>query len=426
MRSPRTAVRGLGGLSFLPLLALFFLTGCQRVPPPKEDTPTAPVKWQGASELSLEEWAELVGSTAPLPDHVARISSAVEGRVRTVLATVDSKPVAEGQRVEAGTVLVQLDDTIPRSNLARLEAGQEVLREEEQQARLAVDLAQNEVQRVRRLEGDQRPGSLPLVSTVDREKAEIGLKDAQSKLNGARAKITAGLKEIEALQAQLRLYSLTAPIVGRVGRLQVVTGQALSVGAPVADVVDLDDDIDVLCFVPAGLLRRLHVGQAARSGPLERDPTAKDPVVEGTIAYIADQAEPETGNFAVKVRFPNKDAKLRANRVLRISVLVTPARECLAVPESAVMEDEEPPSVLVVENIQMKKNDEGKDETVGVARRLQVVLGTRDRVTHTIEILRLIDPEKKWQGDLKEAQFVTEGGPGLQTGDAVKLDVDED
>ena len=58
------------------------------------------------------------------------------------------------------------------------------------------------------------------------------------------------------------------------------------------------------------------------------------------------------------------------------------------------------------------------------------ILSVRDRKNHAVEIVRLVDPEKdaakKWHGDIKEAQFVMEGGGGLQTGDPVKLDVDED
>ncbi len=417
------------------LVLALLLPGCKRDKPADDKVPPAPVKWQGASELSLEEWTELVGATMPLPDRIARVSSSVEARVRTILTGADGKPVSEGQHVDKGAVIVQLDDTIIRSNLAKLEAAQEGLREELTQSQLAFDLASYEIERLRKLkqQEDKRPrgtGDPSLVSPVEQQKADVALKDAQSKVNGARSKQTAGLKEMEALREQLRLYALTAPISGRIGRVQVVPGQTLSVGTPVAEVIDLDDEIDVLCFVPGGTVRRLQLGQPAKSGPVEKDPESKEIEEDGRVAFIAEQAEAETGNFAVKVRFSNKSAHLRANRVLRVGVLTGPARECIALPETAVMEDEDPPTVVVVENIKTEKNAEGKPETTGVARRLQVTLGMRDRRNHAIEIVRLTDPEteaeKKWHGELKDAQFVTEGGAGLQTGDPVKLDVDED
>src|SRR5204863_273500 len=140
----------------------------------------------------------------------------------------------------------------------------------------------------------------------------------------------------------------------------------------------------------------------------------------------ADQAEAESGLLAVKVRFPNRDLRLRANGVVRIRVLTQPGKACWTVPEAALMEDQDPPSILVVEDIETKKNADGKDEEVGKARRLQAVIGVRDRVLKQVEVLRLEDPEKKWKGDLESAIIVVEKGQGVQTGDAVKLEVEAD
>jgi multidrug efflux pump subunit AcrA (membrane-fusion protein) len=431
---PRSrAVPGLAAL----LLAGVPLGCKQAAAPPEDKPPPAIVTWKGASENLLKEWTELVGTTMPLPDRVAQVTAPVGGQVLTVLTGAGNKPVAEGQPVVKGTVLVQLDDTILKANLAKLEAAQDVFPEELKQAEYAVEGAKLDVERLRRLqEGEGKgiagvPGSgaMPLVSAIEREKAAIALKDAQAKLQASRRRQAAGAKEVEALQKQLPLYTLAAPIPGRVGRILVAPGQTLAVGAAVAEVVDIEDQIDVLCFVPPSVVGRLRVGQTALSGPVEKDPDAAAPVeAQGRIEYIADQAESETGNFAVKVRFPNKEAHLRANRVLRIRVLTRPGRECLSLPEAAVMEDEVPPTVVVVENVKTETNKEGKEETTGLARRLQVELGVRDRNLRQVEILRLIDPEKdpakKWHGDLKDALFVVAGGQGVQTGDTVKLEVE--
>jgi multidrug efflux pump subunit AcrA (membrane-fusion protein) len=195
------------------------------------------------------------------------------------------------------------------------------------------------------------------------------------------------------------------------------------VGALVTDVVDLDDAIDVLCFVAPALAQQLRVGQTARIGGLDSSGSV-DP--EGRVEFIAEQAEPETGNIAIKLRFPNQEARVRANVVLRVRVLTKPGKECLAIPESALIEDEVPPGVVVVEGVTTKKNDEGKEEQVGTARRLQATIGYRDRVLHQVEIVRLEDKDKKWTGTLEEALFVVEKGQGLQTGDPVKLEEEEE
>ena len=139
---------------------------------------------------ALEEWLELAGTTLPLPDRLARVSAPVEGRVMSIFGSSQSMPIIEGQRVEKGAVLVQLDATVIQANLAKAEAAQDVLKEEERQAQLAVELAGNEVERLRKLkeEEDQQPPDErrhALVSPVDGKRPSIALKDAESKLKAA-------------------------------------------------------------------------------------------------------------------------------------------------------------------------------------------------------------------------------------------------
>src|SRR5262249_19838991 len=154
-------------------------------------------------------------------------------------------------------------------------------------------------------------------------------------------KLEAADKETAALDQQIQLYTLTAPRAGRLGRLQVVVGQTLSVGAVVADIVDIEDEIDVLCFVPAADARKLQLGQLARIGGFDNGPAHPAADGEGKVAFIADQAEAESGLLAVKVRFLNRDLKMRANAVVRIRVLTQPGKACWAIPEAALMEDQE-------------------------------------------------------------------------------------
>ena len=94
-------------------------------------------------------------------------------------------------------------------------------------------------------------------------------------------------------------------------------------------------------------------------------------------------------------------------------------------PESAIQEDQEPPVVIAVDNYKTTEI-EGKPAEVGVARILRVKLGIRDRVLQQVEILDVIDPERKWQGTLDTAKFVIEKGNGLRNGDAIRLEVEED
>jgi RND family efflux transporter MFP subunit len=410
-----------------PLLLLALPLGCGKINPPAEEKlPPAPVKWENARRFNLSEWTELVGMTQPLPDRRALITAPVEGIVLTVLQGANGKPVVEGQPVRKGDVIVQLNDTILRSTRDREAAHHKITKEEIEQARSAVKIATLDVERLKDLKAKETK-TTTLVPAVELKKAEVLLEEAQSKLRAAQLKLEADEQGLAALNEQLRLYTLTAPIDGRLGRLQVVPGQTLAIGTLVTDVLDVSARIDVLCYVPAQVARQLQLSQKAQIGGLDKDFAGGASGTEGEVVFIAEQADPDTGNFAVKVRFPNKEARLPVNAVLQIRVQTKPEKECFSIPETALMEDQDPPTVVVAEE---KLDDKGqpvkddKGEPIMVARRVAVKVGIRDRALHQVEILGFEDP--KWHGDVETVLFVTEKGQGLQTGDEVKLQVDED
>ena len=162
--------------------------GCNRSRPPEEEkAPPATAKWEGPVQGALEEWTELLGTTTPSNDRVARVTAPVEGRVLSILSDSSHPTVVEGQRVEKGTPLVQLDPTLITAALAKAEAAQEVLKQEEHQAGFAVELASSEVDRLKALkaEEDKTPGTRTLVSPVDRLKADFALKDCAVQIEGS-------------------------------------------------------------------------------------------------------------------------------------------------------------------------------------------------------------------------------------------------
>jgi hypothetical protein len=92
------------------------------------------------------------------------------------------------------------------------------------------------------------------------------------------------------------------------------------------------------------------------------------------------------------------------------------------------MDDQDPPAVVIAEDVKPKENEEThKEEQVGKARRLRAVVGVRDRRLHAVELLRLEDPEKKTEVPFDDnTWFVTKGKNGLETGDVVKLEQEEE
>jgi RND family efflux transporter MFP subunit len=395
-----------------------------------------------ARQMFVEEWTEIIGTTQPLPDRSARVSAGVEGHVISVLGDGKGKAVVEGQLVKKGDVLVRLDDRIARAGLEKAQADQKELKQQVDQARLGARLAAIRLEGLEAVSKQNRLNDQALVSPVQIEEARVALEEAKSKQTGAELKVKAGEAHLQELGEQLQLYTLTAPISGRLSRILVVLGQTLPVGAPVAEIIDVDEQIDLLGFVPPYIARKLREGQLVRisAGSEKSQGPAAPPgggtsateggkgisSPDGKIVYIADQAEVDTGNFAVKARFHNTGRALRSNITTRARVLTTPGKASLTLPESALMEDQDPPAVIVVENHKEEKTPENKDIETGTARKLLTKVGIRDRVLHLVEIIALDDPEKKWQGSLETAKFVIEKGQGLRNGDAIKLEEEDE
>src|SRR5207249_5433391 len=342
------------------LLAVVFIGGAP--PPPEETPPPAPVKWEPARMMSVGEWTEVIGTTQPLPERAARITAPIEGRVISVLQDAGGKPVVEGQPVKKGDVIAQLDAALAKANREKIAAAQEEPKQQTKQAEFALKLANIDVTRLMELSQTSGGGEkLPLVSRIEMEKAQVAQQDAESKLKAAELRELAAKKELQALDEQLKLYSLAALIDGRLGRLLVVPGQTLAAGTLVSDIIDIDDQIDVLCFAPPSVAKKFKKGQTARMGGTEGSPAAASGP-EGRVEFIAEQAELDTGNFAVKVRFPNKALGLRSNTTVRISVMTSDETPRLVLPESALFEDQDPPTVIVVDNYKEVKVKEGDKE----------------------------------------------------------------
>jgi RND family efflux transporter MFP subunit len=391
-------------------LLLCGLLGCGKTEekPPEEER-LAPVTAVPIEEVSLGEWTELLGTTQPLPDRIGHVSAAVAGHVVAVPGEGKHATVAEGAQVTAEQVIVKLDDRVARANRDKLAASLDEFKELKVQAQNAVDLADLEVKRLEQLSKDTTTGAL--VSRVDLPKARLALKDAQSRQEGVTLRQKSVEAELKALQTELDYYTLKAPLAGRLGQVTVRPGQAVTAGTIVADVVDLHE-IDVLCYVPQRVAAQLGDKPARLVDPAN---------IPGKVAFVAVQSQAETGLFAVKVRFPNPDDALRAGSAVRVQVLTQPEKKRDTIPESALMEDEAKPRVLVVTD-----DEDGKK----IVRKLQPVLGVRDRTSdhehRRVEILGLEDPthekDKKETFKIKDVLFVTSGGYGLEDGDKVKVE----
>jgi RND family efflux transporter MFP subunit len=413
-----------GSLALLMLLPV----GCHKEEASSEEEEhAAPVKWETAEKADLEEWTELLGTTQPLPNHSAHVSAPVGGYVLSVLPPHKGKEVVEGHQVEKGQILIRLDDRVLRANRQRLLVTDPELREQIKQAEHFLELARIEVERLENLQRSSGT-TVMLVTRQEVDRARLALKDAESKCKGVRSKEDVARAEVKAIDEQLELYTLRAPISGRLGMVHASPGQTLSAGASVAEVVNLDE-IDVLCFVPASTVSRLQLNQPVRIEQEGEEISEAVKQEQGRIVFISEQAQVETGTVAIKARFPNQNRKLRANVLLRVQVLTAKESNCTTIPASALLEDQEETAVLVVET-EKKKNKKGEEEEEHHVHKLQVKTGLRGKVKdeERVQILGLSKGEGKEKKPVpmeKDMLFVVEGGHGLEDDDLVALKKEE-
>jgi RND family efflux transporter MFP subunit len=405
---------GLGGvmcnpsrLSLVLAIALAFIpAGCRKPAPPEEEL-LAPVKVVSAKLTDdLDESTELIGATQPLPGQLSRITAPVEGHVENILTDEEGKPLVEGQRVKKHSVVVQLDDRVARANNEKLSSMLAEGNEVRKQADLAHELALLELKRLENLNTPGSSGTIPLVAKIEIEKAQLA--DAKSKQKASFFKEKTLKAELAAAAVQLDFYKLRAPIDGYLGAIQVVPGQTLMPGTAVAEVINLDQ-IDLVCFAPPNSFKKLRLDQDAVLGG-----------IQGKVAFLGIQAQPDTGNFMVKIRFPNKDLRLRANELRSVHVQTQAKKKRWTIPEAVVMEDQDPPVVVTVVNIEKKQDKEKHEFLAGKARKLRVILGVRDREKQVVEILKLEDADHK-EVPIADVRFISEGGHGLHENDLLKI-----
>lgn len=197
----------------------------------------------------------------------------------------------------------------------------------------------------------------------------------------AQTKIVMAEQAVASSQESLALHTLRAPIAGVVESLNCHPGQTLTIGTPVGEVIDIRR-LFVTIYFPARITRLLQPGMVAkvdlsdRSHPdadtpakesdkdaKDKEPAAKEKepaskakdssekdkdVVSGKVAFIGNSADPQTGNYAVRILMDNEGGRLRLGQVVKATIVLRTEEPQLAVPEAAIFDQGEGPLLAVV------------------------------------------------------------------------------
>jgi multidrug efflux system membrane fusion protein len=258
--------------------------------------------------------AAVPAATGPMPQYLASIGTVAAIRQVGVAPEVAGQVVKilfePGAQVEAGQVLLQLNDAPERADLASYQA----------QARLAeANLARTRSLATR---------DFSTQATLDQN---------QALLDQARANIA----RTEALIAQKQVR---APFGGRLGIRQVELGQYVGPGTEIVSLTDLDTLY--LNFTVAEQARgQVELGQSVQ---LTTD-AYPDRSFEAKLTTIEPQVDPGTRAIKLQATLDNPDQLLLPGMFANTRIVLPPRPEVVTVPETAVSHTLYGDSVFVVQ-----------------------------------------------------------------------------
>jgi len=229
--------------------------------------------------------------------------------VRTeITAALKAIYFTEGQRVEKGTILAELENA---QQLAELAAARAALVESSSQLKRSEELYKTKVV-------------------------------AASQLEQLRAKQEADQAAVNAAQSRLEKTIIRAPFTGRLGLRRVSVGSILNINTVITtlddtSVIKLDFDVPEVFLANLEPGMRVAAHSAAWTGV----------VFQGEVAFVDTRVDPVTRTVTVRALLPNEDGRLRPGMFLTVSLLKQDLK-ALVIPEEAVVPEGSKQYVFVI------------------------------------------------------------------------------
>jgi multidrug efflux system membrane fusion protein len=151
----------------------------------------------------------------------------------------------------------------------------------------------------------------------------------RNSLPGLEAAVAAAEATLASARAETEKLAIKAPINGIVDTVPVQVGQAVQVGAEIANVLDPDP---MLAVGAVSEFRRsnLRVGQGVKVRFVE------GPAVDGTVNFVGLTAEAATRTYKVEARMANADGTIADGLTCEMTISLEPI-EAASVPRSALV-----------------------------------------------------------------------------------------
>lgn len=246
----------------------------------------------------------------------------------TVTDLVTEINFQDGEQVEEGQLLIRLEDA-------------------EEQAQLRASMALREERR----NASDRATQLQARNLAARADVE----DNRSRLRQADA-------DIQAIEAELTNYQITAPFSGRVGFRNISIGALVTPGM---ELITLDKlDVMKLDFsVPEVFVGRLTPGLALTATTA----AYPDALFSGEIATIGTRVDPTTRSVNIRAELSNSDERLRPGMLMEV-IVQQRVRDTLVIPEAAIEPSGDRHFVMIIEQQDGSTRLERREVMIGERR----------------------------------------------------------
>ncbi len=323
MKTESTATPFSFGARLLAATALLALAACDRSDSKVASAPPAvPVQTAVAQLKDMPRRIESIGAVQSL--RTVTVKSQVDG----IIAQVHFR---EGEDVQAGDLLVTLDQRPFQNNLRIARA----------------DLANAKA------EAEQADADATRYTRLDQQNAISKEQFAQLLTKAATTKALMQAKEAAVANAELQLgYSeIRAPITGRTGQLMLHEGALMKANDNSFALVTINQlaPIAVAYSVPEGSLDAIRAALAAehaavtvvdRATGLKRE--------DGKLGFVDNTVDSTTGMITLKAVFPNADKTLWPGRFVNVTTQVGVDLGATVVPAPAVQTSQNGSAVFVV------------------------------------------------------------------------------
>ena len=332
----------------------FMLVGCSKggqaeAAPGERKTPAVPVVVEGVTSHDVPIRVQNIGNV--LSPKTVGLTSRVGGEIIKVNFT-------EGQEVQAGDVLIEID---PRPfemllKQAEVERDRQMALRDQAQANLQRDKAEleNAIKQRDRNQSlvDEGIVARTAFDTLDvRVRAlEATVAADESAVQSATQSIRSAATAIEDAKLQFSYCTLTAPIQGRAGGLLVDQGNIVQANSDTPLVtINQIRPIEVAFSLPERYLNT--VAQRMREGTMSvvaAVPNLAETATTGTLTFLDNQVDSQTGMFRLKAVFENDAELLWPGQFVNVSLTLNTIQDAVIVSRRAVLDGQKGTYAYVV------------------------------------------------------------------------------